>query len=66
MTETQITRWADVPITNNFMFSKVLSDKTLCKDFLEVMLEIRNLTKPAAVCYTISRKAGRKRRLPSS
>ena len=41
MTETQITRWADVPITNNFMFSKVLSDKTLCRDFLEVMLEIR-------------------------
>src|SRR5574344_1919029 len=29
MTETQITRWADVPITNNFMFSKVLSDKQL-------------------------------------
>ena len=29
MTETQITRRADVPITNNFMFSKVLSDKQL-------------------------------------
>src|SRR5574344_153527 len=41
MTETQITRWADVPITNNFMFSKVLSDKQLCRDFLEVMLELR-------------------------
>ena len=26
MTETQITKWQDVPITNNFMFSKVLCD----------------------------------------
>ena len=41
MTETQITKWQDVPITNNFMFSKVLSDKQLCGEFLEVMLDIR-------------------------
>ena len=41
MTETQLLNWQDVPITNNFMFSKIMSDKSLCKEFLEVMMEIR-------------------------
>ena len=41
MTETQLLKWQDVTITNNFMFSKIMSDKSLCKQFLEVMMEIR-------------------------
>src|SRR5574344_354773 len=41
LTGTPVLKWQDVPITNNFMFSKIMSDKTLCKEFLEVMLEIR-------------------------
>lgn len=47
------TRWEDLPITNNFMFCKVMSDKKLCKEFLETILkiEIDHLEEPVSEYY---------------
>ena len=34
-------RWEDLTITDDFMFCKVMSDSTLCKELLEILLHIK-------------------------
>ena len=33
--------YSTLPVTNNFMFCKVMSDADVCKEFLEIMLKIK-------------------------
>lgn len=39
--QNKIQEYSTLTLTNNFMFCKVMSDKSLCKEFLEIMLKIK-------------------------